>query len=156
MTALDQLDDPSALRILSAVTAELHAQSDGSAIASMDDAREVIAALFEQAGIDQVPDLDSAGGDQARALLTILAEDPATKESVSEFVANPPDDEQRSVAVVVAAAVVLGGLVTWLQTKIDLDVSHVDGKTSIKLRVKKGSADTSLIKDIAKAVAQLF
>ena len=66
---------------------------------------------------------------QARALLRLMLQDPATHAVVQPLIDNPPDDEQRSVELTLAGGVILGGLVTWLQTKVEIDVQRKGGKT---------------------------
>jgi len=61
-----------------------------------------------------------------------------------------------SVEMAVAGAVVLGALITWLQTKIKLRVTRADGKTSFDFELQKDQTDNSVIKDVTNSVKSLL
>lgn len=155
--AIRNLDDGAVLRVLSALTEDMQANLPASSqkIASMDDARDAVNALLTQDGASDSPDVDKLGSDQARTLLAVLAADPTTRDQVAELLANPPDDEQRSVELALAAAVVLGGLITWLQTKFEIEINRADGKTSFRFSARKDAVDKELIADTVKSVTKL-
>jgi hypothetical protein len=86
----------------------------------------------------------------------MMLQDPETNIVVRELVENPPDDEQRSVELALAAAVILGGLVTCLQTKIEIDVHREGGKTDFRFHLRKDKGSNALIQSVAKQVAGLL
>lgn len=155
--SIHEIDDRTALRVLSALTEELQEKlPDGPKIASIEDARDAINALLVEAGTEGAPNADAIGAGHARALLAMLADDPVTHDHVADLVANPPNDEQRSVELALGAAIVLGGLITWLQTKFDIDFKREDGETSFRFRARKDAVDKDLIAETAQAVTRLF
>jgi hypothetical protein len=159
---LRHLDDAAVLRILSAATEQLRAQLPEratGAIKSAEEARQAVAQLLEEGGanppVDILPD-EGTHAAQARALLELILRDPETSSVVRELVDHPPDDEQRSVELALAGAVILGGLVTWLQTKIEIDVHRKEGKTDFRFHMRKDTGSNSLIETIAKQVVGLL
>jgi hypothetical protein len=157
LNAIRGLDDNTALRILSALTADLMDDvGEPPKIGTMEDARDALGAFLSEAGVSRPADLDHLGGDAARELLILLAEDPMTADRIRALVAAPPDDEQRSVELALGAAVILGALVTWLQTKFEIEIKHEDGQTSFHFSARKNPTGTALIKDVAKSVMKIF
>jgi len=161
-TDVSKLDDAAVLRVLSAATEQLRArmpQTANQSVKSADEARAAVSQLLERAGSDTphnvLPDEGSHTA-QARALLRLMLQDSGTHAVVQPLVDNPPDDEQRSVELALAGAVILGGLVTWLQTKIEIDVERQDGKTNFRFHMKKEAGSESLIQSLAKQVAGLL
>jgi hypothetical protein len=126
--AIEQFDDRTVLGILSQVTADLHEQlpsSETSAIASLSDARAALAALLEQQGASSVDPTSIFAEDQpdpavARHVLDLLSTDSETRGATAEAIANPPTDSQKSVELAIAGAVILGSLITWLQTSVEI------------------------------------
>ena len=157
-----KLDDATVLRVLSAATEQLRGRLPQAATASVksaDEAREAVSQLLQQAGAHSPQEiLPDEGGHatQARALLRLMLQDPETCAVVEPLISHPPDDEQRSVELALAGAVILGGLVTWLQTKVEIDVERKGGKTNFRFHMKKEAAGDSLIQSIAKQVAGLL
>jgi hypothetical protein len=161
-TDISKLDDAAVLRVLSAVTEQLRAQLPQTATASVngaDEAREAVSQLLQQAGShapqEVLPDEGSHAA-QARALLQLMLQDPETRAVVQPLIDHPPDDEQRSVELALAGAVILGGLVTWLETKVEIDVERKGGKINFRFHLKKEAAGDSLIHSLAKQVAGLL
>jgi hypothetical protein len=149
---------------LSQVTADLREQLSGSetsAIASLSDAQAAISALLEQQGASSVDPESIFGENQpdpavARHVLDLLLTDPETKETAAEAVANPPADSQKSVELATAGAVILGSLVTWLQTSVNIQMHRKDGKLDFSFKLKKEATEGKTLADIAKTVAKLI
>jgi hypothetical protein len=128
LNAIRGLDDNTALRILSALTADLMDDvGEPPKIGTMEDARDALGAFLSEAGVSRPADLDHLGGDAAR-----------------------------SVELALGAAVILGALVTWLQTKFEIEIKHEDGQTSFHFSARKNPTGTALIKDVAKSVMKIF
>jgi hypothetical protein len=161
-TDVSKLDDAAVLRVLSIATEQLRGrlpQTAAASVTSADEAREAVSQLLEQAGVDSPQEiLPDEGGHvtQARTLLQLMLQDSETRAVVEPLISQPPDDEQRSVELALAGAVILGGLVTWLQTKVEIDVERKSGKTNFRFHMKKGTAGDSLIHNLAKQVAGLL
>lgn len=161
-TDVSKLNDAAVLRVLSATTEQLRARLPQTATASLksaDEAREAVSQLLLLAGShapqEVLPDEGSHPA-QARALLQLMLQDPETRAVVQPLIDHPPDDEQRSVELALAGAVILGGLVTWLQTKVEIDVERKGGNTSFRFHLKKEPVGDSLIQSLAKQVAGLL
>jgi hypothetical protein len=61
-----------------------------------------------------------------------------------------------SVELAIAGAVLLGAVVSWLQTKVKIHYSRKDGKTQFEFDLEKRPASTSLLKNVVKSVSGLF
>jgi hypothetical protein len=161
---IEQFDDRTVLGILSQVTADLHERlpgSETSAVASLSDARAAIAALLEQQGESSVDPESIFAADQpdpasARHVLDLLLADPETKEAAAEAVANPPADSQKSVELAIAGAVILGSLIAWLQTSVEIQMHRKDGKLGFSFKLKKEATKGKTLADVAKSVAKLI
>lgn len=92
----------------------------------------------------------------ARCLLTQIAEDPDTAKPAGSVLADPPADEQMSVETAVTAAVVLGALVAWLQTKVDIRIKRKEGKSEFDFRLVKSSASAPLLRELSAVIARLL
>ncbi len=158
------LDDETVLRILAHLTADMRDQLPSearTAVASPEEARAAIAVFLEEEGVapplepDRVLPEPAVTAADARVLLQMMWEDDALRRSLEALIAEPPDESQKSVEVALAGAVILGGLITWLQTRIDLQVSRTDGMTSFRFRVRKDATDPSLIREMATKIASL-
>jgi hypothetical protein len=162
--AIEQFDDRTVLGILSQVTADLHEQlpdSQTSTIASLSDARAAISALLEQQGAGSVDPKRIFADEQpdpsvARQVLALLLTDSETKNSAAEAVANPPADSQKSVELAIAGTVILGSLITWLQTSIEIEIHRKDGKLEFSFKLKKNATEGKTLADVAKTVAKLI
>jgi hypothetical protein len=161
---IEQFDDRTILAILSQVTADLHERlpsSETSAIASLSDAREAIAALLKQQGESSAKPESIFAEDQsdpasARHVLDLFLVDPETKDIAVEAVANPPADSQKSVELAVAGAVILGSLITWLQTSVEILIHRKDGKLDFKFKLKKATTEGKTLANVAKNVGKLI
>ena len=71
-------------------------------------------------------------------------------------VENPPADSQKSVELAIAGAVILGSLVAWLQTSIEIKVNRKGGKLDFSFNIKKDATQGKTLHDIAKTVAGLI
>ncbi|WP_433190002.1 hypothetical protein [Actinoallomurus sp. CA-150999] len=92
----------------------------------------------------------------ARRLLTHIAEDPDTAESAGAVLADPPADEQMSVETAATAAVVLGALVAWLQTKVDIRIIRKEGKSEFEFRLTKTASSAPLLRELSAVIARLL
>lgn len=88
-----------------------------------------------------------------RRLLGVMLDDPSVALSVQELVENPPEDEQMSVELAIAAVILLGLLVTWLQTKMSLRIDRRDGKIDVHFDLTKAAAPPDVVKNLVKIVA---
>jgi hypothetical protein len=161
---IEQFDDAAVLRILSEVTGELKEQltrSEAAAVASLADARAVIAALLEQQNSGSVDyerlfSENQSDPKVARHLLTLLMTDADTKDVANGSVENPPTASQKSVELAIGGAVILGSLVAWLQTAIEIEILRKDGKSEFTFRMKKDATKGKTLTDIAKTIAKLI
>ena len=156
-----QFDDETVLRILTEATAELQEQlpeEQRTRIATMDDACASIQQLLDAGGVALTPLTPDRLADpkMARALLSTMVEDPRTRSIVEPILAHPPRDQQKFAEVAAEGAIILGALIAWLQTTIDIKVSRVDGKTQFSFKVHKGSAGADVIKDATRQVGALL
>lgn len=164
--ALDQLDDRTVLLILSYLTQELREElpeSEAEAVRSQSDAQRLIAETWVESGSDpskaevfaNVPSDENAAS-AARQVLTLLAQDETVRQRIEALVANPPKDEQMSVELAIAGAIVLGVVVSWLQTKVKISYSREKGETKFKVDIQKTPTDVDVIKNVVKSVMTLF
>lgn len=125
--------------------------------ADSEEATALIAALLAGAGVADGAVETLARADHAtaaaRRLLEHLRHDPDTAEPVSRILADPPADAQLSVEAAATVAVVLGALITWLQTKVDIQVTRKDGKTEFEFRLTKDTTDSAGIRRIVEVVS---
>ncbi|MEU4508202.1 hypothetical protein AB0G05_01780 [Nonomuraea wenchangensis] len=98
--------------------------------------------------------------DVGRRLLKLLVEDKDTREKISEVLADPPIDNRLAVGEIVAVAAVIGAVLGWLQTKVDLKVhrkiERPSGTDDIEFEIHKQAASNSLLTDLSRTVASLF
>ena len=150
---LAHLDDRQTLLVLSHLTGELPATDE---VRSEDEAREVIAAFLGEFGDEAVGPGRVASGDvtdaSARVLLQAMLDDPVTGTAARELVDDPPDDEQLSVELALQSAVLLGATISWLQTKVELEITSEDGKRRIRFKLTKEAADAALVKDVIATI----
>ena len=85
-------------------------------------------------------------------MLDLLLNDPATAPKVRALIEHPPTDSQLSVKLAVCSAIVLGMLITWLQTKLDLSVHRKEGKVDFQFSLRKDAASSAVVKTVAAAV----
>lgn len=127
--------------------------------ADMQEAQELVAEFLRVQGQPDVAvsDLPQDEADAAaRRLLALLSSDPDTSDAAAAVLADPPSDEQLSVDSAVTAAVVLGALVTWLQTKIDIRIERKDGRSEFEFRLTKNEAPPGLLNQIASIVSRIL
>jgi hypothetical protein len=162
VSCLDKLDDRAVLRILSHLTEQLREElpeGDRRSISSEDEARQAVHVLLTEAGVNAPETIlpeEAGNAALARRFLKVLLDDPEICPMVEALVINPPDDEQRSIELAIAGAVILGGLITWLQTKMNIDVHRKDGNTEFRFQLRKNSTKSSVIQDTAKQIAGLL
>ncbi|WP_077799472.1 hypothetical protein [Streptomyces sp. JHA26] len=154
------LDDRSLILALQEVTEELTAEAPPEALPmDRDEAQAMLAELLRAGGYDvtELPRLDESGQyAAARRVLTELAENPTTQEAAAPVLAEPPADTRLGAEIAVPALVAVAGVVTWLQTKVDVRIKHKDGKTEFEFRVGKEAASAAVLKELAAAVMRLW
>jgi hypothetical protein len=162
-TQLETLSDREVLLVLSHLTAELRESVDteSSPVTSAPEAREALAAFLNDYGPGEGAPADAIVPDDANAaalgreLLAVLVRDDVAGDTARALVEAPPDDAQMSLELAIGAAIVLGVLITWLQTKVDLSVKHEHGETSWQFKLHKDAADPEVIKDVVGTVSKL-
>jgi hypothetical protein len=154
------LDYRTVQMILSHLTQELRQdipEAETQAVQTEQEARMAIASLLTEtkssaaSPADIVP-ADSDAERTARETLEIFLEDPVLAPKVRALLADPPRDSQMSVELAISSAIVLGALISWLQTKLQLKVSRKAGKTDFEFELKKQGASNSVIKQVANVV----
>jgi hypothetical protein len=159
---ITRLDDRGVLRTLSAVTEKLREElpeAETKAIGSADDARAAVAALVETGDGKKIDpaSITFVSPGAARALLNAMLNDPDTQPLVEPELANPPSDTQKSPELALAGAVILGGLITWMQTAIDIGINrHKDGTRDYSFRLKKKASGDKLLSNLTKTVGSLI
>jgi hypothetical protein len=162
---ITRLDDRAVFRILSAVTENLREElpvTETKAIGTADDARAAVAALIESTDGKKV-DSTSITFDgpraarAARELLNAMLNDPDTQPQVVSELANPPSDAQKSPELALAGAIILGSLITWMQTTMDIGINrHKDGTLDYSFRLKKKGSGDKLISNVTKTISSLI
>ncbi|OKI24987.1 hypothetical protein A6A25_33920 [Saccharothrix sp. CB00851] len=147
------MDDRSVLLSLQEVTEAINADR---VVADEQEAAELLGALFSSAGGPGGPVAPADPVAAGRRLLDHVLRDEDTAGIAREVLADPPTDDQMSVEVAASTAVVLGALVGWLQTKVDIKVSRKDGKTEFSFHVVKNAASPGLLKRLADVVAGII
>jgi len=144
--------------VLGHLTTDLRDAGSDVPVANETEARAALAAFLAQTGegspadpADVIPDGTALAA--GRELLVTLLDDDSTAELAGEYVDDPPDDDQMSIELAIGAAVVLGLLITWLQTKIDIKISREGGETSWSFELHKDATDPETIKEVASTVA---
>ncbi|MFB9321265.1 hypothetical protein [Cryptosporangium minutisporangium] len=149
------------LLALQDLTTELTADGGDLGAQSENEARLAIAALLTAAGAREIdpaevlPD-DAAAMMAARRLLRLSTEDPDTARVADDVLSHPPGDDQMSLELAVAGAVVLGALIGWLQTKVHIRITRVDGKTEFEFEARKAAASPRLLQTVASTVSELL
>ena len=159
------LSDEEVLAVLQELTAEIRDDLPSEERDSVDSeaaARQVLASLIESTGTDSPPEPGDPGTESAwamtaaRQVLGAALEDPEAAEVARRITADPPQNEQMIVLGGLEVAIVLGALVTLLQTKVHLKVQRKDGQTEVSFEVKKSASETSLISQVVKIAGGLF
>jgi hypothetical protein len=164
MPEIDKLNDETTLRILAHLTAELREElsdEDRNAVKTAEDARHALTAVLAHGA--NAPALDpekllldeATARGHARDVLQALLEDEDVRPRVEALLAAPPDVEQRSVEALLATAVILGCLVTWLQTKFKITVTYKEGKTEVQAELEKPTANKETIATTLRALVGL-
>lgn len=159
---LDSLADHEVCLALSHLTLELRgtAASDRPVVAADErEARELLASLlasegFEVAAAGILP--EGAGAAEARRALATMADDPVTADLASGLLREPPRDEQMAIEEAAISAVVLGAVIAWLQTRVDIEVSRRDGRTTWSFHLSKSSTDPKTLAEIARILRGLL
>lgn len=158
-----ELRDRDVLAALGQVTEDLGASIDERApIANDDEARAALAALLRETAVrpDASPDAIVADTDAApaigREMLLVLLSDEVSRPAAADAVQSPPSDDQLSIELALAGAVVLGALITWLQTRVRIKVKREAGQTSFEFDLAKNATDPETIKKVAATVAGLI
>lgn len=157
--AVARLDNAIVMSVLGHLTVEIRRDlpaSEQSRVQSLDEARQALAALIET---DADPNslVDEANAEATgRKLLNVLAEEPATWDRARDLIAEPPEDLQRSIAAAAAAAVVVGALISWLQTEVDIEVTREGSQTNFRFHMRKDRSDSKLIGDVVATVRRIL
>jgi hypothetical protein len=61
-----------------------------------------------------------------------------------------------NLTTALAAAAILGSLVTWMQTKVDLEVERDGTKTKFRFRLRKEATSESLLTEMLSGVKALL
>jgi hypothetical protein len=162
---IQNLDDRTVLRIVSHLTEQLREEmsdEESSPIQSANEARSAVASLLESSGVETpiqpsgiITD-EAAAAEQGRALLQLFWEDETMRPKLEELLAHPPEDSQKSVELAIATAVILGGLITWLQTHIEIEVKRNKGKTEFSFKLRKEKTGDDLIKKVIEPVSKII
>jgi hypothetical protein len=158
-----ELGDRDVLAALGQVTEELGANLDEPApLADPEEARAALAALLRETGVrpEATPQTivadDEAAPAVGREVLSVLLTDDVSHDAAVEAVQSPPPDDQLSIELALAGAVVLGALITWLQTKVHIKVKREAGETSFEFELTKDATDPETIKEVASTVGGLI
>jgi hypothetical protein len=161
---LRAMDGSTLMRVLSHVSAEALERPDTDPIAvhTAGEARELVGQFLAQnehalaQGMAVLPEGDPAE-DAARRMLGVLLDDPALCEVARPLFLEPPAEEQKSVEAAIGVAVVLGALVTWLQTRMRITVRRgKDGKLLFSFEMNKEAIEPDLIARIVETVSQVI
>ena len=159
-----QLDIRTVQMILSHLTQELREQvpeGQRAAVQSEEEARQAVATLLQETRTASVSPAELALSDEqadvaARETLSLLLNDPETEPKVRALLAHLPTDSQLSVELDYSSALVLGMLITWLQTKLDLKVQRKDGRVDFEFNLRKDAASSTLLTTVANTVKKAF
>ncbi len=163
---LDNLDDQTTLLILSNLTQDLREdipEEEAKAIRSEEDARLAIISFLNALGENTghlsattiIPD-DADVKTVGRGMLELLLNDETARSRTQDLIAHPPKEEQMSVELAIAGAVILGALITWLQTKVKIKIHRKDGKTEFEFEMIKDATDASTMKELAQSLMALL
>ena len=78
-----------------------------------------------------------------------------TRTKAEELVTHPPEETQMFVDPI-TGAIVLVALITWLQTKVDVDGELKIGGFKLQLKANKEPTDPGTLKDIAQIIKTLL
>jgi hypothetical protein len=159
-----RLSDRQILLVLGYLTEDMREQVDdaaGAAPTSEAEARAVLASFLAASGHATAVDLESIVPNAdaiplGRELLTMLLQDEASVDAAREHVDHPPEDSQMSIELAIGAAVVLGLLITWLQTKVEIHASREGGETSWSFNLHKEATDPDTISEVAATVSRFI
>jgi len=163
-THIDRLDNKSILVILSAITGDLR-DNLHSSVTDTETAFLLLASFLEQGGVNPTvvnriksttpEDIQISG----KRLLGILASDDRTSRETRELINDPPEspeDVQLDVMLATSGAIILGALITWLQTKFSVKLSREQNATSFEFSLEKGSLDDKTMSQVASEVSSLI
>jgi hypothetical protein len=164
--SIEELDNETILLILSHFSQDSQLETNvtkNTTIQSEEDAREAISSLMSTSQSD-VPQMEPAFivpedtdvTDMARNFLEMLAEDDIAGPKVEQFICDPPTSSQMSVEAAVSGAILLGAVISWIQTRIHIKVIRKKGETEFKFEIKKQSANNSIVTDVVKKMGTLF
>lgn len=156
MSLIDALDDRALILVLQEYTEDLQDGSTSSGQLTESESREALRELTAGADLDGVLDDEAAALAAARRLLTVALDDSESAAVVVPIIEDPPADDQLAVETAAAGLVVLGALIAWLQTKVDIKIHRKDGKTEFLFHLRKAAADPQTIQDLSNAAAQVL
>jgi Effector Associated Constant Component 1 len=158
---LGTLSDRSVVLSLQELTEDVGHTDPARMPLDSDEAQALVSTLLAaDAGAVATPEIAAMSEKQcltvARRLLAHLVEDPDTAVQTRAVLSDPPADDQMALETAITGAVVLGALITWLQTKVDIKITRKDGKSEFELRVTKNATSTRVLRDLAAIVSRLL
>jgi hypothetical protein len=156
--AVAKMDDATVIRVLSHLTLEVQKKlpPTQSSVRSLDEAKQALAALI---ATDADPNLlvtEESAEAVGRKLLNLVSEESEIQDRARDLIAEPPEENQRSLAVATAVAVVMGALISWLQTKVEIEVTRKGSKTSFRFQMCKEASNSKLISDVVSTVRKIL
>jgi Effector Associated Constant Component 1 len=144
------LSDREVIAVLQELTQELLGQPGaGEAVPDENEAHQVLAAFLEASGSASQIDPAMFAGSQpaagaARRLLEVLVADENVAAEAEELVARPPRRGHMGVdpAQIDMGSVVLGALITWLQTKVRIHIHRKLPNSEVTVDIGGDSAET--------------
>ncbi|MFE0450788.1 hypothetical protein ACFW2D_05770 [Streptomyces sp. NPDC058914] len=157
-----ELTDRSVLLSLQEITEEIGVDGPDRTPQDIGEAAALLSELLAAAGLASQAPGRLVGGDEAlargsaRRVLERLAVDEDTAAATRAVLSDPPADEQLSVEAAAAGAVVLGAVVAWLQTKIDIRIRRRNGETEFEFRLTKASSEPGTLRRLGSVIAELL
>jgi hypothetical protein len=149
------LDEDDALLVLAHVTDRLRSRLDEDTLQSVqteEDARALLTAANARIQGASNPWPGAPAHHDVVALLDWAASDPASGEVVRELVTRVPASRQLALGELAADPLLLGALVTLLQTRFRIRITSKDGKRSYDVEIGKEAADASVIGSVISRV----
>jgi hypothetical protein len=145
---IHNLGEEDALLVLAHVTDRLRSRLDEGMLQSVqneDDARELLTAA--KAKIPDAPTrcAEVPAHDDVLTLLDWAASDAGSGDLVRELATRVPASRQLGVGELVADPLLLGALVTMLQTRCKIRVTSNNGKRSYDVEIGKEAANASVV-----------
>jgi hypothetical protein len=156
------LSDRDVKAVLQELTDDLAAPDVERAVADEDEARHAIAAVLALDESARAVDASSLAPEDAaeagRRLLEELLADDAVAEDAEDLVADPPRDHHLGIdpGQVEMQLVVLGAIITWLETKVSVRIHRERPDSSIDVEIEKDRTDPEVLRSLVSAVRRVF